>query len=165
MRSFPPFSHTLLTKRPRLWYAHRTAAAFTEPGSEASLVPELHVEASVPTSHTALHLPGFQPIRITMDLSPSRVSLAGRSLGCLRVQGMLVHCTVDSKHHVLSANSSSVQVWQRNYWGSIQVLWRGGPSSYVVVGIIFVHIIHHAHIDIVVLIMTMMVLVLMLTWR
>ena len=70
MRSFPPFSHTLLTKRPRLWYAHRTAAAFTEPGSEASLVPELHVEASVPTSHTALHLPGFQPIRITMDLSP-----------------------------------------------------------------------------------------------
>ena len=96
MRSFPPFSHTLLTKRPRLWYAHRTAAAFTEPGSEASLVPELHVEASVPTSHTALHLPGFQPIRITMDLSPSRVSLAGRSLGCLRVQGMLVQCTVAS---------------------------------------------------------------------
>ena len=126
MRSFPPFSHTLLTKRPRLWYAHRTAAAFTEPGSEASLVPELHVEASVPTSHTALHLPGFQPIRITMDLSPSRVSLAGRSLGCLRVQGMLVHCTVDFKHHVDSANSSSVQVWQWNYWGSIQVLWRGG---------------------------------------
>ena len=62
---------------------------------------------------------------------------------------MLVQCTVDSKHHVLSANSSSVQVWQRNYWGSIEVLWRGGPSSYVVVGIIFVHIIHHAHIDIV----------------
>ena len=25
----------------------------------------------------------------------------------------------------------------------------GGPSSYIVVGIIFVHIIHHAHIDIV----------------
>ena len=41
----------------------------------------------------------------------------------------------------------------------------GGPSSYVVVGINFVHIIHHAFIDIVVLIMTMMVLVLMLTWR
>ena len=39
----------------------------------------------------------------------------------------------------------------------------GGPSSYIVVGIIFVHIIHHAHIDIVILIMTMMVLVLMLT--
>ena len=119
MRSFPPFSHTLLTKRPRLWYAHRTAAAFTEPGSEASLVPELHVEASVPTSHTALHLPGFQPIRITMDLSPSRVSLAGRSLGCLRVQGMLVQCTVDFKimctvqivlHRRFVQKSASVQL-------------------------------------------------------
>ena len=125
MRSFPPFSHTLLTERPRLWYAHRTAAAFTEPGSEASLVPELHVEASVPTSHTALHLPGFQPIRITMDLSPSRVSLAGRSLGCLRVQGMLVQCTVDIKHHVLSANSSSVQVWQWNYLDASRYCGRG----------------------------------------
>ena len=120
------FTHTAHEASPLVVCALRTAAAFTDPGSEASLVPELHVEASVPTSHTALHLPGFQPIRITMDLSPSRVSLAGRSLGCLRVQGMLVQCTVDSKHHVHSTNSSSVQVWQRNYWGSIEVLWRAG---------------------------------------